>query len=253
MHDDHVHQGLLDELVLRLVAHVRRFDEDEEVVHKVRSVLRHELCLDGAGVRSPVEQGLDVVDFVAVVVVGDSAGAVVGADLSLHVVDGVPDRDFGVDIRPGCGGVLQRSHTERRLRLRAAQAGGDRQRDRRALRACDARNRTGCGRGCQRMIFRWTEETRAADASLSTCVSASVGEKARARSRPATFGGARHKPNGARDARRSARRPSHDVPCMAGRMCAVFGRVRLKMAPRRARNVLFGAPIRRAAAKRARR
>ena len=103
---------------------------------------------------------------------------------------------------------------------------------------------------CQRMIFRWTEETRAADASLSTCVSACVG-KARARSRPATFGGAPRAPNGARDARRSALRLGRDVPCMAGRVCVVFGRVRRKMAPRDARNVFFGAPIRRAAAKRA--
>ena len=75
-------------------------------------------------------------------------------------------------------------------------------------------------------------------------------EKAHARSRPATFGGARRAPIGSWDTRRRARRPGHDVPCMARRLRVVFRRVRRRMARRRARNVAFGAPIRRAAAKR---
>ena len=145
------------------------FDGGEEVGHEVRSVLRRELRLDGAGVRSRVEQVLDAAD--VVVVVGDSAVAIISADLNLHVVDGVPDRDFGGDIRPDSGGVLQRSLTERLLRLRAAQAGGDRQRDRRALRACDVRNGTGCGMGCQRMIFRWTEgDARGRRVAIHMCI-----------------------------------------------------------------------------------
>ena len=73
-------------------------------------------------------------------------------------------------------------------------------------------------------------------------------EKAHARSRPATFGGARRAPIGSWDTRRRARRPGHDVPCMARRLRVFFRRVRRRKAPRRARNVAFGAPIRRAAA-----
>mgnify|MGYP004069397441 CR=1 FL=1 len=61
------------------------------------------------------------------------------------------------------------------------------------------------------MIFRWTEETRAADASLSTCVSACVG-KARARSRPATFGRASRPERGAgRAAERASTGPRRTV------------------------------------------